>query len=74
MFFIHQNYKKLDLMMEWIPYSQFTNVKKIAEGGFGIVYRATWLGGQDETVILKRFKNSRNISKDFLNEVFLKLL
>ena len=66
--------------MEWIPYSQFTNVKEIARGGFGIIYQATWLDGsingheslyriRNETVILKRFKNSQDISKYFLDEV-----
>ncbi|RIA83151.1 hypothetical protein C1645_787023, partial [Glomus cerebriforme] len=63
--------------MKWIPYSKFTNVQKISEGGFGIIYRATWLVSKDdfrdmdksETIILKRFKNSQGkISKDFLNE------
>ena len=78
--------------MKWIPYSQFTNVKEIARGGFGIIYQATWLDGSiiskadyqklakfrkeetegrrnNETVILKRFKNSQYISKYFLNKV-----
>ncbi|CAB5185748.1 unnamed protein product [Rhizophagus irregularis] len=27
---------KAEILMEWIPYSQFTNVKEIARGGFGI--------------------------------------
>jgi hypothetical protein len=73
-----------EILMEWIPYSQFTNVKEIAKGGFGIIYQATWLDGSinnkndysnlkvrrnNETVILKKFKNSRGISKYFLNEV-----
>jgi hypothetical protein len=31
--------------MKYIPYSQFTNVKKITEGGFGIVYLATLIDG-----------------------------
>uniref|UniRef100_U9V5S8 Protein kinase domain-containing protein n=1 Tax=Rhizophagus irregularis (strain DAOM 181602 / DAOM 197198 / MUCL 43194) TaxID=747089 RepID=U9V5S8_RHIID len=66
--------------MEWIPYSQFTNVEEIARGGFGIIYLATWLDGSikvsydrerssNETVILKRFKNSQDISRYFLNEL-----
>ena len=62
--------------MKWIPYSQFTNIKKVAEGGFGIIYQATWLDDSpsndvrsNETVILKRFKNSQDISKYFFNEV-----
>ncbi|RIA87231.1 hypothetical protein C1645_298228 [Glomus cerebriforme] len=81
--FIYQNLRKLEIIMEWIPYYQFTNVKKIAEGGFSNIYRAIWLDGpqnliagdhnesrnKNETVILKRFKNSQDISKDFLNEL-----
>ncbi|RIA81190.1 kinase-like domain-containing protein [Glomus cerebriforme] len=59
----------LEQMIGWLPYSYFTNVKKIAEGGFSIIYQATWLGGQDKTVILKRIKNSQGISKEFLNEL-----
>ena len=62
--------------LNYIPYSQFTNIKKIAEGGYGIVYQATWLNvpknnyftlskGENKIVILKRFKNSQC----FLNEV-----
>ncbi|GES84222.1 kinase-like domain-containing protein [Rhizophagus clarus] len=36
--------------VEWIPYSQIGNLEKIAEGGFGIVHKATW---QYETVAIK---------------------
>ena len=83
--------------MEWIPYSQFKDVKEIARGGFGIIYEAMWLNGSiinganaqklkrfrkdkiegrrnNETVILKRFKDSQDISKYFLNEVNTVLL
>ncbi|CAB4431941.1 unnamed protein product [Rhizophagus irregularis] len=38
--FIYQDVK---LSMEWIPYSQFTNINEIAKGGFGIIYKANWL-------------------------------
>ncbi|RGB23876.1 hypothetical protein C1646_773866 [Rhizophagus diaphanus] len=61
--------------MHYIPYSQFTNVKELAEGGFSIVYQATWLDSPknsdniDKIAILKRFKNSQDISKYFLNEL-----
>jgi hypothetical protein len=64
--------------MEWIPSSQITNMKKIAIGGFGIIYRASWSDvcdnkygrrNENQTVIVKRFENSQNISKYFLNEV-----
>src|SRR5581483_3525278 len=53
---------------KWYPYSEFNNFKKIAEGGFGIVYRATLDG---KTVAVKRFSKSRNIDKYFLNEVII---
>ena len=79
---MRQKYDKIqpEPMMEWIPYSQITNMKQIAEGGFGIIYQATWLDGSltgnnynnrrtNEHVIIKRFKNSQDISKYFLNEV-----
>ncbi|CAB5186395.1 unnamed protein product [Rhizophagus irregularis] len=49
-----------------IPFSQISNLKQIAKGGFGIVYKATWMGNN---VAVKRFLNSQNISKSFLNEI-----
>ncbi|GES85138.1 kinase-like domain-containing protein [Rhizophagus clarus] len=53
--------------MEWIPYSQISNLKKIAEGGFGVIYKAIWLN--KTPIAVKRFLNSQVISKNFLNEV-----
>ncbi|PKY32035.1 kinase-like protein [Rhizophagus irregularis] len=50
----------------WIPYSQVTNLKKIAEGGFSIIYKATWEGTD---VAVKKLRDSQNISKHFLNEL-----
>jgi hypothetical protein len=55
--------------IKWIPYSQFTDVKEITKGGYGTIYKATWLSSKNEIVILKRFENSKNIVKYFLNEV-----
>ncbi|UZO14625.1 uncharacterized protein OCT59_006078 [Rhizophagus irregularis] len=52
----------------WISFSQFTDVEEIAKGGYGIIYKATW-SSKNETVILKRFENSKNIGKYFLNEL-----
>ena len=76
------NMQRFNLNQLWNGYhvsSQITNMKKLAKGGFGIIYQATWLDGSisnsrsyrnsNETVILKRFKNSQDISKHFLNEV-----
>jgi serine/threonine protein kinase len=53
--------------MEWIPCSQINNLENIAEGGFGTIYKAIWLN--KTPVAVKRFSNSQDISKYFLNEV-----
>jgi len=31
--------------LEFIPYNRFVDIEQIGEGGFGIVYKATWLDG-----------------------------
>ncbi|GBC10100.1 hypothetical protein RclHR1_09330005 [Rhizophagus clarus] len=46
--------------IRWISYSQFTNIEEMTEGGYGIIYKATWLNN-NETIVLKRFENSKNI-------------
>ncbi|PKC16455.1 kinase-like protein [Rhizophagus irregularis] len=53
---------------KWIPYSQFKDVKEMTKGGYGIIYKATW-SSKNKTVILKRFENSKNNGKYFLNEL-----
>ncbi|EXX58845.1 Ssk22p [Rhizophagus irregularis DAOM 197198w] len=58
-------------VIEWIPYSQFTDIKEIAKGGYGIIYKATWLRCITEIVVLKRFEKSKNMAKYFLNELKL---
>ncbi|PKY21931.1 hypothetical protein RhiirB3_386049 [Rhizophagus irregularis] len=40
----------------------------MTKGGYGVIHKATWLSN-NETVILKRFENSKNSSKYFLNEL-----
>jgi hypothetical protein len=32
-------------ILEWIPYTKLRNIKKIARGGFGEVYKGVWLDG-----------------------------
>ena len=32
-------------IIEWIPYSHFRNIEKLARGGFSTVYKAIWLDG-----------------------------
>ncbi|PKY15052.1 hypothetical protein RhiirB3_381332 [Rhizophagus irregularis] len=54
--------------INWTPYSQFKDVKEMTKGGYGVIHKATWLSN-NETVILKRFENSKNSSNYFLNEL-----
>src|SRR5687767_7332732 len=74
----------LQLIIEWIPYSQITNLEKITEGGFGIIYKARYSDGalgyhnktsdrysNITTVAIKKFLNSKDTSKYFLNEVII---
>ncbi|GBC04710.1 hypothetical protein RclHR1_05820002 [Rhizophagus clarus] len=57
-------------VIKWIQYSQIKNLRKIAEGGFSSVYKATLSEGTGDTdVAIKRLFNSQNISKYFLNEL-----
>ncbi|RIA93425.1 kinase-like domain-containing protein [Glomus cerebriforme] len=65
--YIKDNYHSI---IKWIPYSEITNLEKIAEGGFGIIYKANVT--EYGTVAIKRFLGSKNISKYFkyfLNEL-----
>ena len=70
--------------MEFVPYDRFKDIEFIAEGGFGKVYKATWIDGPihywdkkiqnyrrngQMTVALKKLNNSKNINSKKLNEV-----
>ena len=71
--------------LEWIPYDRFYDIKYIAEGEFGKVYRANWIDGfidewdnkyqnwkrrsQNKYVALKSLNNSKNVTLEFMNEV-----
>ena len=68
------------IIIEWIPYNQFNNVKKIGKDGFAT---AIWKNGSlkyndeeikyvrepNEEVTLKCLNNSQNVISDLLNEV-----
>ena len=73
-----------DIVFEWVPYNQFSNIKEIGRGGFATVYSAIWKDGQlrydrntetyvksspNQEVASKCLHNSQNISDKFLNEV-----
>ena len=85
--FIHKCQKLSSLptkILEWIPFDQFEDVKKLTEGGFSTIYTATWTRGSiddyDENkkefiyygtddVVLKSLNNSSNPGNAFFNEV-----
>ncbi|RHZ60310.1 hypothetical protein Glove_355g81 [Diversispora epigaea] len=69
--------------VEWVPYSQFEDIKYIDKGGFGKIYSAIWNEGPiqkwniqqkkweriyKKEVALKSLNNSQNITTEFLNE------
>ena len=76
------NYNRV---LEWIPYDRFYDIKFIAKGGFGNVYKAIWIDGyiekwdnknqnwnrsyQNINVALKSLNNSKNVTTEFINEV-----
>jgi len=77
--------KDHDKVLEWISYDRFNDIKYIAKGGFGKVYRAIWIDGYirrwdnknknwerydpNKFVALKSLNNSKNIALEFLKEV-----
>ncbi|GET02549.1 kinase-like domain-containing protein [Rhizophagus clarus] len=71
---------------EWIPYNRFYDIKYIARGGFGKVYKANWIDGRivrwdnenknwersgNKFVALKSLNNSSNATFEFMNEISL---
>ncbi|PKC50271.1 hypothetical protein RhiirA1_486878 [Rhizophagus irregularis] len=60
------DYHSLKPKIKWVSYSQIKNLKKIAEGGFGIVYKALING---DIVAIKKVLNSQEPNKHFLNEI-----
>ena len=78
-------YDNVKNALEWISYGRFCDIKYIAKGEFGKVYRANWIDGnisywdkknqnwkrnnQGMIVDLKSLHNSKNITLEFINEV-----
>ncbi|CAB4422625.1 unnamed protein product [Rhizophagus irregularis] len=55
--------------LRWIPYNKFNNVAYLNEGGFGTIYKATWLKNNiRKEVILKCHKNLNENLNEFLKE------
>ena len=75
--------KYKDIILEWIPYNQFNNIKKICKNRVAITYSAIWKNCPyyyynennkkwkvlDKKVALSCLYNSQNITDEFLNEV-----
>ena len=73
-------------ILEWIPFDQFKDVKKLTEGGFSSIYTATWTKGsiddydenkkefsyfENQYVVLKSLNNSNDPGKSFFDEVII---
>ena len=74
-----------DIVFEWIPYNQFSDIKEIGRGDFTTVNFAIWKDGPlkydkdtaekyvrstpNYKIALKCLHNSQNITNEFLNEV-----
>uniref|UniRef100_U9U181 Protein kinase domain-containing protein n=3 Tax=Rhizophagus irregularis TaxID=588596 RepID=U9U181_RHIID len=73
-----------DIVLEWIPYNQLSNINEIKNSDFVIYYSAIWKVGplnfdssnkykytrsQNTKVDLKCLHNSQNITNEFLDEV-----
>ncbi|EXX66866.1 kinase-like domain-containing protein [Rhizophagus irregularis DAOM 181602=DAOM 197198] len=56
--------------LKWIPYDKLKNIEYLDKGGFGIIYKATWLFDNYTyiEVILKCHKKLSENSNEFLNE------
>jgi hypothetical protein len=82
---VHSN-NEVSKAIEWIPYDRFYNIRYIAKGGFGKIYRANWIDGymlnwdskkqnwirkNHKFVALKSLNNSKNVKLEFMNEVQL---
>jgi hypothetical protein len=72
-----------DIIIEWIPYNQFTEIKEIGKGGFSTICSAIWKDGPlhynvylekyrrdpNKVVALKYLNDSKNLINELLNEV-----
>ena len=58
--------------LRWFHFNEFKNIEYLAKGDFGEVHKAIWvsfLGLDNETIVLKRIYNSSDKIPDILKEV-----
>jgi serine/threonine protein kinase len=73
-----------DTFLRWVPFEEFKNIKKIGQGGFSQIYKATWKifkgisvkctvkrSKSEREIVLKVLNNSQNVDTEFLNEVII---
>ncbi|RHZ64750.1 hypothetical protein Glove_320g151 [Diversispora epigaea] len=76
-------------VIEWIPYERFKDIKDIAKGGFGTIYKAKWIDGRIRewdiekqqwkrwgqlNLALKKFDNNFvSLNEGFFNEIEIHL-
>jgi hypothetical protein len=60
--------KHNDIVVEWISYNQFTNIKEISKDDFAIIYSAIWMEGplQYDGKELKRISTNEKVSLKYL--------
>ncbi|RIB20862.1 kinase-like domain-containing protein [Gigaspora rosea] len=78
------NVMKAQDIIEWIPFNKFANLKYLAKGGFGTVFKALWIDGyiiglngmknewkrrSQMDVCLKSLDNSKNVKRAFIEEI-----
>ncbi|RHZ57533.1 hypothetical protein Glove_386g15 [Diversispora epigaea] len=68
--------------LEWVSFEEFTDVKKIGQGGFSQIFKATWkvnagisregtVMRSKQEIVLKVLSNSQNVDTEFLSELKL---
>ncbi|RHZ61669.1 hypothetical protein Glove_346g167 [Diversispora epigaea] len=75
------NNRTYDPHLIWVPFEEFKDVKKIGQGGFSQIFKATWKinkgisdkgtvkRSSEREIVLKVLNNSQNVDAEFLNEL-----
>ncbi|RHZ61722.1 hypothetical protein Glove_346g179 [Diversispora epigaea] len=78
---LSSNMRKIDIFLQWVPFKEFKDVKKIGQGGFSQIFKATWKifegisnkgtvkRSSEQEIVLKILNNSQNVDTEFLNEL-----